>query len=398
MKNNSYLLTSESVSEGHPDKICDQISDAVLDAVLADDPMGRVACEAAVKNDLVVVFGEITADISYDVRRRVEDIVAGLFSKIGYDDKTRLYMEISQQSPDIKEAVDTSEKDGVAALGAGDQGMMFGYAVNETLELMPLPIVLAHRLMRRLAKVRKDGTISYLRPDSKSQVTVEYDENNRPRHVNTVLVSTQHDPDIANDTIKSDVTKQVIEPILDEVGMMGDKVIILVNPSGRFVVGGPAGDAGLTGRKIIADTYGGAARHGGGAFSGKDPTKVDRSGAYAARHVAKNILAAGFADRVEVQISYAIGIAEPVSVMVDTFGTGRLSNSDIVSIVRRCFDLRPHAIIDRMKLRRPIYLQTATYGHFGRDDLDLPWEKTDFASLLRDELKKVEQTDEVRHK
>ena len=398
MKNNSYLLTSESVSEGHPDKICDQISDAVLDAVLADDPMGRVACEAAVKNDLVVVFGEITADISYDVRRRVEDIVAGLFSKIGYDDKTRLHMEISQQSPDIKEAVDTSEKDGVAALGAGDQGMMFGYAVNETLELMPLPIVLAHRLMRRLAKVRKDGTISYLRPDSKSQVTVEYDENNRPRHVNTVLVSTQHDPDIANDTIKSDVTKQVIEPILDEVGMMGDKVIILINPSGRFVVGGPAGDAGLTGRKIIADTYGGAARHGGGAFSGKDPTKVDRSGAYAARHVAKNILAAGFADRVEVQISYAIGIAEPVSVMVDTFGTGRLSNSDIVSIVRRCFDLRPHAIIDRMKLRRPIYLQTATYGHFGRDDLDLPWEKTDFASLLRDELKKVEQTDEVRHK
>jgi S-adenosylmethionine synthetase len=389
------LFTSESVTEGHPDKICDQISDAVLDAFLANDPNARVACEVAVTTGLVLVTGEITSSSGYvDIPALVRNTIKEIGytrAKYGFDYQTcAVLTSIDEQSPEIAQAVSKAlearegrmTEDEIEAIGAGDQGLMFGFACNETPELMPLPISLAHRLARRLTEVRKNGTLSYLRPDGKTQVTVEYDENDRPVRVDTIVVSAQHSDEVTQDTIKRDIMEHVIRPIVP-ADMLDEQTKYFINPTGSFVVGGPQGDAGLTGRKIIVDTYGGYARHGGGAFSGKDPTKVDRSGAYAARYVAKNIVAAGLADKCEVQVAYAIGVAQPVSIYVDTFGTGKVSDEVLEELVRKHFDLRPAGIIRMLDLRRPIYKQTATYGHFGRDDLDLPWERVDKAEVLR---------------
>ena len=389
------LFTSESVTEGHPDKICDQISDAILDALLEQDPMSRVACETASCTGFVLVTGEITTkaqlDIPAIVRKTVNEIGYN-DAKTGFDGNTCAVMvALDQQSPDIAMGVDkaleakennmTDEE--IDAIGAGDQGMMFGFATNETEEYMPYPISLAHKLSRQLTKVRKDGTLSYLRPDGKTQVTVEYD-GGKPSRLDAVVLSTQHDPDITQEQIHEDIKREVFDKILP-ADMVDDETKFFINPTGRFVIGGPHGDAGLTGRKIIVDTYGGYARHGGGAFSGKDCTKVDRSAAYAARYVAKNIVAAGLADKCEIQLSYAIGVAEPTSIMVDTFGTGKKSNQELVDLIRKYFDLRPAGIIKMLDLRRPIYKQTAAYGHFGRNDLDLPWERLDKVDLLKGE-------------
>jgi S-adenosylmethionine synthetase len=377
------LLTSESVTEGHPDKICDQISDAVLDALIEQDPNSRVACETATTNGLVLVMGEITTKGYVDINKLVRNTIV----EIGYDSSQKgfdghtcgVLTSIAEQSSDIAQGVDNDDPRNI---GAGDQGMMVGFACTETPEFMPLTISLAHRLTRRLAEVRKNGTLSWVWPDGKSQVTVEYDENWNPIQVDTVVISTQHSPDVENqEFITTQVTKHVIEPVVGP--LLSKDVTIHVNPTGRFVIGGPRGDAGLTGRKIIVDTYGGVARHGGGAFSGKDPTKVDRSGAYAARWVAKNIVAAGLATRCEFMLSYAIGISRPTSIGVETFGTGKVPDPVILEAVRKVFDLRPGAIIEDLKLRRPIYRPTATYGHFGRIDLDLPWEDTSRAADLR---------------
>lgn len=388
------LFTSESVTEGHPDKICDQVSDAILDALMEKDPMSRVACETAVTTGIVMVLGEITTNAYVDIQQIVRKTVAEIGytrGKFGFDAETcGVLVSLDEQSPDIALGVDQSleakenrmsEKE-LSAIGAGDQGMMFGYATNETEEYLPYPIALAHKLARRLAEVRKNGTLPYLRPDGKTQVTVEYNEEGKPDRLDTVVLSTQHDPEITQEQIKKDIKEHVFDVILPE-DMVDDNTRFFVNPTGRFVVGGPQGDAGLTGRKIIVDTYGGYARHGGGAFSGKDCTKVDRSAAYAARYVAKNIVAAGLADQCEIQLSYAIGVAEPTSVMVDTFGTGKLPDHKLVNIIRENFDLRPAGIIRMLDLRRPIYKQTAAYGHFGRNDLDLPWERTDRAEALK---------------
>jgi len=389
----SVLFTSESVTEGHPDKMCDQISDAVLDACLAQDPMSRVACEAATKTGYVMLLGEITtlADINYDALAR--DVVTGIGydrAKKGFDGQTcGVLVAISQQSGDIAQGVNKAleAKQGemteaeIEKVGAGDQGMMFGYACDETPMLMPMPIYLAHKLSRQLASVRKNGTLDWVRPDGKSQVTIEY-QHGKPVRVDTVLVSTQHAPDVGHDEIEAAMVEHVIKPVLPEE-MVDDDLKVFVNPTGRFVVGGPMGDAGLTGRKIIVDTYGGMGRHGGGAFSGKDPTKVDRSAAYAARWAAKNVVAAGLASRCEIQVSYAIGVARPLSINVETFGTGNIDEEKISRLVEEEFDLRPGAIIRDLKLRRPIYQQLAAYGHFGRDDLDLPWENTNRAERLR---------------
>ncbi len=388
------LFTSESVTEGHPDKICDKISDAVLDAILAKDPYARVACETAVTTGLVLVMGEITTDCYVDIPSIVRETVREIGytrAKYGFDaDTCAVITSIDEQSPDIAIGVNKSlevkmheMEDDVEAIGAGDQGMMFGFACNETPELMPLPISLAHKITRRLAEVRKDGTLEYLRPDGKSQVTVEY-EGDKPVRVHTVVVSTQHSPDVDHSTIEKDVIEKVIKAVIPSE-LLDDRTRYLVNPTGRFVVGGPQGDSGLTGRKIIVDTYGGYARHGGGAFSGKDPTKVDRSASYAVRYVAKNIVAAGLADKCEVAVAYAIGVARPVSISVDTFGTAKVPEELILELIHKNFDLRPGAIIRDLNLRRPIYKQTAAYGHFGRTDVDLPWEKTDKAQALREQ-------------
>ena len=387
-----HLFTSESVTEGHPDKICDNISDAVLDAILAQDPDGRVACETTCITDQIMVMGEITTKAKIDIEKIARDVVC----EIGYDSPEKgfdghtckVQIVIDKQSPDIALGVDKSYElkegydDSYNLHGAGDQGMMFGYACDETEELMPLSISLSHKLAKQLTKVRKDGTLPYLRPDGKTQVTVEYDESGAPKRVDTIVISSQHSADVSLDQIRSDIVKYVIKPIVPE-SLLDDDTIIYVNPTGRFVTGGPAGDSGLTGRKIIVDTYGGIGRHGGGCFSGKDPTKVDRSAAYAARYVAKNIVAAGLAKKCEIQIAYAIGVAHPVSVMIDTFGTGIISDDTLSEIVTETFDLRPAAIIDSLDLRRPIYRQLAAYGHMGRTDLDLPWEKTDKAVELK---------------
>src|SRR5579875_568388 len=386
------LFTSESVTEGHPDKVADQISDAVLDAVLKDDPMGRVACETLVTTGQVHIAGEITTTAVVDFPRLVRDTIREIgytHSMIGFDaDTCGVLVSIDGQSPDIALGVDKSlevkesgNTDEFELIGAGDQGMMFGFACRETEELMPLPVTLAHNLTRFLAAERKNGHIPYLRPDGKSQVTVEYD-GHKPIRVDAVVISTQHEPEVPLETIRAEVTERVIRQVIPK-HLQDDKMRIFVNPTGRFVVGGPMGDAGLTGRKIIADTYGGMARHGGGAFSGKDPTKVDRSAAYAARYVAKNVVAAGLADRCEVQVAYAIGVARPVSILVETFNTGKIPEEKIAELVTRHFDLRPAAIIHNLGLRRPIFKQTAAYGHFGRPDLDLPWERLDKAAALR---------------
>ena len=392
MKNR--VFTSESVTEGHPDKICDQISDAVLDAILAQDPMGRVACETATTTGMVLVMGEITTKGYVDIQKIVRDTVREIGydrGKYGFDaDNCAVITAIDEQSADIamgvNKALEAKEhlmsEDEIEAIGAGDQGMMFGYATNETPEYMPYPIALAHKLVRQLTKVRKDGTLPYLRPDGKSQVTVEYDENGKPSRLDAVVLSTQHSEEVSQEQIHEDIRKYVFEPVIP-ADMVDENTKFFINPTGRFVIGGPHGDSGLTGRKIIVDTYGGMARHGGGAFSGKDCTKVDRSAAYAARYVAKNIVAAGLADKCEIQLSYAIGVAQPTSVNVDTFGTGKLPDSRLVEIIRENFDLRPAGIIRMLDLRRPIYKQTAAYGHFGRTDLDLSWEKTDKAEELK---------------
>ena len=388
-----HLFTSESVTEGHPDKMCDQISDAILDALMEQDPMSRVACETCTTTGLVMVMGEITTNAYVDIQKIVRDTVREIGytrGKYGFDaDTCGVITAIDEQSADIALGVDKAleakenkmSEEEIAAIGAGDQGMMFGYASDETPELMPYPISLAHKLARKLTEVRKDGTLKYLRPDGKTQVTVEYDENGTPKRLDAVVLSTQHDPDVTQEQIHEDIKKYVFDPIIPE-GMVDENTKFFINPTGRFVIGGPHGDSGLTGRKIIVDTYGGMARHGGGAFSGKDCTKVDRSAAYAARYVAKNIVAAGIAKKCEIQLSYAIGVAHPTSIMVDTFGTGKLSDEKLVEIIRENFDLRPAGIIQMLNLRRPIYKQTAAYGHFGRTDVDLPWEKTDKAELL----------------
>ena len=388
------LFTSESVTEGHPDKICDAISDAILDACMEQDPMSRVACETASCTGFVLVTGEITTkaqlDIPSIVRKTVNEIGYN-DAKTGFDGHTCAVMvALDQQSPDIAMGVDKAleakenkmSDEQLEAIGAGDQGMMFGYATNETPELMPYPISLAHKLALQLTKVRKDGTLKYLRPDGKTQVSVEYDENGKPKRLEAVVLSTQHDEDVTQEQIHEDIKKYVFDPILP-TELVDAETKFFINPTGRFVIGGPHGDAGLTGRKIIVDTYGGYARHGGGAFSGKDCTKVDRSAAYAARYVAKNIVAAGLADKCEIQLSYAIGVAQPTSIMVDTFGTGKLSDEKLVELVRENFDLRPAGIIKMLDLRRPIYRGTAAYGHFGRTDLNLPWEATDKAEALK---------------
>ena len=392
-----HLFTSESVTEGHPDKMCDQISDAIRDALMEQDPMSRVACETCTTTGLVMVMGEITTNAYVDIQKIVRDTVREIGytrGKYGFDaDTCGVITAIDEQSADIALGVDKAleakenkmSEEEIAAIGAGDQGMMFGYASDETPELMPYPISLAHKLARKLTEVRKDGTLKYLRPDGKTQVTVEYDENGTPKRLDAVVLSTQHDPDVTQEQIHEDIKKYVFDPIIPE-GMVDENTKFFINPTGRFVIGGPHGDSGLTGRKIIVDTYGGMARHGGGAFSGKDCTKVDRSAAYAARYVAKNIVAAGIAKKCEIQLSYAIGVAHPTSIMVDTFGTGKLSDEKLVEIIRENFDLRPAGIIQMLNLRRPIYKQTAAYGHFGRTDVELPWEKTDKAELLKSYL------------
>ncbi len=393
MSKKRMYFTSESVTEGHPDKMADQISDAILDAILAQDPEGRVACETLVTTGQVHVVGEISTkcyvDIPHIIRKTVKEI-GYTRAKYGFDAETcGILVSLDEQSPDIAQGVNQAlearegEMDAADAIGAGDQGMMFGYATNETPEYMPLPIALAHRLARRLAEVRKDGTLSYLRPDGKTQVTILY-EDGKPVAVDTIVISTQHDEDVDLATIRKDLIEQVIKAVVP-ADLLSDKTRIFVNPTGKFVIGGPQGDSGLTGRKIIVDTYGGWARHGGGAFSGKDPTKVDRSAAYAARYVAKNIVAAGLAERCEIQLAYAIGVAYPVSVMVDTFGTNKVPEETIEELAKKHFDLRPAGIIKMLDLRRPIYKQTAAYGHFGRTDVDLPWEHTDKADVLRKE-------------
>ncbi len=388
------LFTSESVTEGHPDKVCDAISDAILDACMAKDPMSRVACETATCTGFVLVTGEITTNAYVDIQKVVRDTVKEIGytkSEYGFDGNTcAVLVAIDEQSSDIAMGVDKAleakenkmSDEEIEAIGAGDQGMMFGYATNETEEYMPYSIALAHKLAKQLTDVRKNGTLPYLRPDGKSQVSVEYDENGKPIRLEAVVLSTQHDPDVTQEQIHEDIKKHVFDPILPKE-LLDENTKYFINPTGRFVIGGPHGDAGLTGRKIIVDTYGGYARHGGGAFSGKDCTKVDRSAAYAARYVAKNIVAAGLADQCEIQLSYAIGVAQPTSVRVDTFGTGKVSDEKIVEIVRENFDLRPAGIIRMLDLRRPIYKQTAAYGHFGRNDLDLPWEKLDKADALK---------------
>ena len=388
------LFTSESVTEGHPDKIADQISDAVLDAILEQDPMGRVACETATTTGMVLVMGEITTNAYIDIQKIVRDTIKEIGytrGKYGFDAETcGVITAIDEQSTDIAMGVDkaleakehTMSEEEIDAIGAGDQGMMFGYASDETPEYMPYPIALAHKLSRKLTEVRKNGTLPYLRPDGKTQVTVEYDENGVPARLDAVVLSTQHDPEVTQDQIHKDIKKYVFDAIIPE-GMVDEKTKFFINPTGRFVIGGPHGDSGLTGRKIIVDTYGGMARHGGGAFSGKDCTKVDRSAAYAARYVAKNIVAAGLAKKCEIQLSYAIGVAHPTSIMVDTFGTGAVEDDKLVEIVRENFDLRPAGIIQMLDLRRPIYKQTAAYGHFGRTDIDLPWEKLDKVEDLK---------------
>lgn len=388
------LFTSESVTEGHPDKICDQVSDAVLDALLEQDPMSRVACETAITTGLVLVMGEITTEGYVDIQKIVRETIRQIGydkSEYGFDANTcGVIVALDEQSKDIALGVDKSlevkehlmDDEALAAIGAGDQGMMFGYASNETEEYMPYPISLAHKLTKQLTKVRKDGTLKYLRPDGKSQVTVEYDDKGRPIHLNAVVLSTQHDEEVSQEQLHKDIKKYVFDEILPK-DLVDENTKFFINPTGRFVIGGPNGDSGLTGRKIIVDTYGGYARHGGGAFSGKDSTKVDRSASYAARYVAKNIVAAGLADKCEIQLSYAIGVAEPTSVMVDTFGTSKLSENELVTIIRKHFDLRPAGIIQMLDLRRPIYKQTAAYGHFGRNDIDLPWERLDKIEELR---------------
>ena len=388
------LFTSESVTEGHPDKICDAVSDAILDAMVAQDPMSRVACETCATTGLVMVMGEITSKANVDIAQIVRDTVNEIGynrGKYGFDAETCAVMvTLDKQSPDIAMGVDKAleakEKlmsdDEIEAIGAGDQGMMFGFATNETEEYMPYAIAMAHKLARRLTEVRKDGTLPYLRPDGKTQVTVEYDENGNPARLDTIVLSTQHDPDVTQEQIHADIRKYVFDTVLPP-DMVDERTRFFINPTGRFVIGGPHGDSGLTGRKIIVDTYGGYARHGGGAFSGKDCTKVDRSAAYAARYVAKNIVAAGLAEKCEIQLSYAIGVAQPTSIMVDTYGTGKISETKLVDIIRENFDLRPAGIIKMLDLRRPIYKQTAAYGHFGRNDLDLPWEKTDKTDILK---------------
>lgn len=394
---NRRLFTSESVTEGHPDKMCDQISDAILDAIIEEDPNARVACETTITTGLVLVIGEITTTTYVDIPKVVRETVKEIGytrAKYGFDYETSSVLtSIDEQSPDIAASVDRAleareglmDDEELEAIGAGDQGLMFGYACNETEELMPLPISLAHKLSRQLTKVRKEETLDYLRPDGKTQVTIEYNENNEPIRVDTIVISTQHHPEVTLEQLQREVKQHVIDTVVPK-NLLDDETKYFINPSGRFVIGGPQGDAGLTGRKIIVDTYGGYARHGGGAFSGKDATKVDRSASYAARYVAKNLVAAGLADRCEVQLAYAIGVAKPVSISVDTFGTSDISESHLVELVRNHFDLRPAGIIKMLDLRRPIYKQTAAYGHFGRTDIDLPWERTDKASALKEEV------------
>ena len=388
------LFTSESVTEGHPDKICDQISDAVLDALMEQDPMSRVACETSITTGLVLVMGEITTKAYVDIQKIVRETIREIGydrAKYGFDcDTCGVITAIDEQSADIAMGVDKAleakehlmSDDDIEAIGAGDQGMMFGFATNETPEYMPYPIALAHKLARKLTEVRKNGTLSYLRPDGKTQVTVEYDENGKAKRLDAVVLSTQHGEEVSQEQIHEDIKKYVFDPVLP-ADMVDEDTKFFINPTGRFVIGGPNGDSGLTGRKIIVDTYGGMARHGGGAFSGKDCTKVDRSAAYATRYIAKNMVAAGLADKCEIQLSYAIGVARPTSIMVDTFGTGKVSDEKLVEIIRANFDLRPAGIIKMLDLRRPIYKQTAAYGHFGRTDLDLPWEKLDKVDMLK---------------